>query len=577
MFKLFRYASPYRMQTVFVVVLMFLQAIAQLYLPTLMADIVNVGVVQGDTGYIWGTGALMLLVAAGGTLCNVYAGYLSSRIATGFGRIMRGNVFTHVERFSLQEFDKIGTASLITRTTNDITQVQQVLFMMLRMFLSAPLMIIGGIVMAVSRDPELSLVLVAVIPILAATIVLIAAKGVPLFRAMQTKLDRLNLVLRENLTGIRVIRAFNRTDQERERFHSANEDLTATAIKVTRIMSVMFPIMLFILNVTIIAIMWFGSVRVDHNDILVGDLMAFIQYASQILFSLTMVSMMFMMIPRASASATRIREVLHMEPSIADAAGTGATKAGAARTGVVFDRVTFSYPGAEQPAIRDISFRAEPGQMTAIIGGTGSGKSTIVNLLLRFYDIDSGSIRVGDTDIRSISQESLRAHIGYVPQKAVLFTGTVADNIRYGNEEASREEIERAAAVAQASEFIGEMKDSFDSVISQGGANLSGGQKQRLSIARALVRKPDIYVFDDSFSALDFKTDAKLRAALQEELRESTFLVVAQRVSTIMNADRIVVLEDGAVAGIGTHRELMQSCAVYREIVSSQLSEEEIA
>ncbi|WP_135547394.1 ABC transporter ATP-binding protein [Paenibacillus cymbidii] len=575
MFKLFRYAKPYRAWVAVVVVLMFAQAIGQLYLPTLMADIVDTGVVTGDTAFIWRTGALMLLVAAAGMLCNVFAGYFSSRIASGFGRIVRGEVFAHAERFSLQEFDRIGTASLITRTTNDITQVQQVLFMMLRMFLSAPLMIAGGIIMAVSKDAKLSLVLVAVIPILVGAIVLIASKGVPLFRAMQTKLDKLNLVLRENLTGIRVIRAFNRTERERVRFADANSDLTDTAIRVTRIMSVMFPVMLLILNLSIVAIMWFGSVRVDDNNIQVGDLMAFIQYASQILFSLTMVSMMFMMVPRASASAVRIHEVLGMKPVIADAAD--AVSGVKPQGNVEFKNVTFSYPGAEQPAVRDISFRANAGEMTAIIGGTGSGKSTIVNLLLRFYDVEKGSVLVDGTDVRRYTQENLRSRIGFVPQKAVLFTGTVMENIRFGNENASAQEVEAAAAVAQASEFIGELKEGFDSIIAQGGANLSGGQKQRMSIARALVRKPPIYVFDDSFSALDYKTDAKLRAALQEQVSDAALIVVAQRVSTIMNADRIVVLDEGAVAGIGTHKELMQSCSVYREIVSSQLSEEESA
>jgi len=575
MFKLFRYASPYRWMIAAVVLLMFLQTIGQLYLPTFMAEIVNIGIVNGDSGYIWRTGGIMLLIAAGGMLSNVYAGYLSAKIATGFGKIVRGKVFAHVERFSLQEFDKIGTASLITRTTNDITQVQQVFFMMMRMFLSAPLMIVGGIVMAVSKDAKLSLVLVAVIPILVGVIVLLAAKGIPLFRVMQGKLDRLNLVLRENLIGIRVVRAFNRTDHERERFGAANEDLTATAIRVTRIMSVMFPIMLLLLNLTFVAIMWFGSIRIDSGNMQVGDLIAFIQYASQILFSLTMVSMMFMMIPRASASAVRINEVLQTTPVIIDTPRelSNPTDRGSVR----FENVTFSYPGAEQPALRNISFRAEAGEVTAIIGGTGSGKSTLVNLLLRFYDTDSGSIHVDGSEVRELSQDKLRAKMGYVPQKASLFSGTVADNIRFGKELATQTEIEHAAKIAQAEEFIVEMKDGFDASISQGGTNLSGGQKQRLSIARALVRQPEIYVFDDSFSALDFKTDAKLRAALLAETTGAALIIVAQRVSTIMQADRIIVLDDGEIAGIGTHRELMQSSTIYREIVLSQLSEEESA
>lgn len=575
MIRLFRFLKPYRYWVVAIVALMFLQSIAQLYLPTLMADIVDIGVMHGDTAYIVTMGLVMLVVAAVGTLCNVTAGFLSSKTAAGFGKIVRGSVFGHVERFSLQEFDKFGTASMITRTTNDITQVQQVLFMLMRMFLSAPLMIVGGIVMAVSKDAKLSLVLVAVIPLLTGVIVFVASKGIPLFRSMQTKLDRLNLVLRENLTGIRVIRAFNRTERERSRFEDANEDLTRTAIKVTRIMSVIFPIMLLLLNISLVAIMWFGSIRIDLGFMQVGDLIAFTQYASQILFSLTMVSMMFMMIPRASASAVRINEVLNTSPSIIDPSAV--QKSAPSKGSVEFRNVTFSYPGAEQPAVRDVSFTAESGEVTAIIGGTGSGKSTLVNLLLRFYDVEGGSIRIGGTDVRELSQESLRGMVGYVPQKASLFSGTVADNIRFGNEAATPEQIEHAAEVAQAAEFISELKEGYESHVSQGGTNFSGGQKQRLSIARALVRNPAIYVFDDSFSALDFKTDAKLRAGLQAETSDTTMLIVAQRVSTIMNADRIVVLDDGEVAGIGTHRELLDSCGVYREIVMSQLSEEEIA
>ncbi|PYI55930.1 ABC transporter ATP-binding protein [Paenibacillus flagellatus] len=575
MFKLFRYLKPYRASVTVVVLLMFVQSIAQLYLPTLMADIVDIGVADGDTAYILGAGAVMLLVAAGGTLCNVVAGYLSAKSASGFGKIVRGRVFEHVETFSLQEFDTFGTASLITRTTNDITQVQQVLFMMMRMFLSAPLMIVGGIVMAVSKDATLSLVLVAVLPLLVAIIVLVAAKGIPLFTTMQKKLDRLNLVLRENLTGIRVIRAFNRTDHERERYGQANDDLTSTAIRATRIMSTLFPIMLLILNLSIVAIMWFGSIRINNMHMQVGDLIAFTQYAGQIMFSLMMVSMMFMMIPRASASAVRINEVLNTKPSIAET--PHAQKVDGAKGVVEFDDVTFSYPGAEQPAVSGVSFRASPGEVTAIIGGTGSGKSTIANLLLRFYDVESGAIRLDGTDIRDIGLESLRSMIGYVPQKAALFSGTVAGNIRFGNEAADGERIERAARTAQAHDFVAEMKDGFEAAVAQGGTNLSGGQKQRLSIARALARQPLIYVFDDSFSALDFKTDAKLREALRSETGEATVLIVAQRVSTIMNADRIVVLDEGRIAGIGTHRELLASCDVYREIVTSQLSEEEIA
>lgn len=576
MIKLFKYLKPFSVLIGIVLVLVFFQSLSDLYLPTLMADIVDTGIVHGDTPYIWRIGGFMLLIAALGTLCNIAASYCSSKIAAGFGKSLRSKVFSHVGNFSLQEFDKIGTASLITRTTNDITQVQQVIIMMLRMMVSAPMMCIGGIIMAVSKDATLSLVFVAIIPILALAIYLVASRGVPLFKAMQVKLDKLNLVQREGLTGIRVIRAFNRGDHEKARFNEANRDLTDTAIKVNKIMASMMPIMMLVLNFSSIAIIWFGGLRIDSGHMQVGNLMAFLQYAMQIMFSLIMVSMMFVMIPRASASAVRINEVLNMKPEIKDPAAP--KMAGDAMRGVVeFERVSFSYPGAENAALTEISFRTKPGEVTAIIGGTGSGKSTLLNLIPRFYDIDSGSIRVDGVDVREMPQENLREKIGYVPQKAVLFTGTVAENIRYGKDDATDEEVRRAAETAQATEFIAKLPDGFDSVIAQGGTNVSGGQKQRLSIARALVRRPEIYLFDDSFSALDFKTDAKLRVALKPETSDASVIIVAQRASSVMDADRIIVLDEGSIAGIGNHKELMSTCSVYREIVSSQLSEEEIA
>lgn len=575
MTKLFRFLKPYKIPVAAVLLLLFFQSLAELYLPTLMADIVDTGIVKGDTDYILRVGAFMLLVAAGSGLCVILASYLSAKIATGFGRDIRNKVFTQVEGYTLHEFDKMGTASLINRTTNDITQVQQVLVMILRFMISAPMMCIGGIIMAVSKDRTLSLVFVVSIPVLAASIFIIAGKGVPLFKAMQVKLDKLNLVLRENLTGIRVIRAFNRLDHEKKRFHEANSDLTATAIKVNKVMAAMMPVMMLVMNFTTIAIVWFGGIRIDHGDMQVGDMMAFLQYAMQIMFSLLMVSLIFVMIPRGQASAVRINEVLGITPKIKDPVQV--KNAEAKRGFVEFKDVTFSYPGAEQPALSNISFSTGPGEVTAIIGGTGSGKSTLISLIPRFYDIDRGSILVDGVDVREMTQEVLRAKIGFVPQMAVLFSGTVADNIRYGKEDATDEEVKHAAGIAQATEFISGMNDGFYSVIAQGGANVSGGQKQRLSIARALVRKPEIYIFDDSFSALDFKTDARLRAALKKETQESTVLIVAQRVSTVMDADRIIVLDDGQIAGIGSHRELLNSCKVYREIVSSQLSEEEIA
>jgi ATP-binding cassette subfamily B protein len=575
MIKLFRFLKPYRFSIAAVLVLIFFQALFELYLPTLMANIIDIGVVQGDTNYILRVGGLMLLVAAIGAVCTILAANLSSKTAMGFGKILRGKVFSRVEEFSLNEFNKIGTASLITRTTNDITQIQMLVMVMLRMMVTAPMMFIGGIIMAVSQDAALARIIIVIIPVIVVGVAIVMKKSTPLFKVMQEKLDRVNRVLREGLTGIRVIRAFDRIDYEKRRFNDANLDLTSTAIRVNRIMAGAMPLMMVAMNFMAIAVIWFGGIRVDQGSMQVGSLMAFIQYIMHIMFSLIMVSMMFVMIPRASASAVRINEVLDMAPEIKDAKEVKSD--GTGRGHVEFKDVTFSYPGAERPVIRDISFVSRPGEVTAVIGGTGSGKSTLVNLILRFYDIDSGSILINGVDIRDMSQEDLRSKIGFIPQKAVLFSGTVADNIRYGKENATLEEVEWAAEIAQAKEFVTDMKDGFDSMVAQGGTNLSGGQKQRLSIARALVRRPEIYIFDDSFSALDFKTDARLRAALKRETSESTVIIVAQRVSTVMDADRIIVLDNGEVAGMGSHKDLLKTCNVYREIVMSQLSEEELA
>ncbi|WP_238651274.1 ABC transporter ATP-binding protein [Paenibacillus piscarius] len=578
MIKLLKQLKPFRLAIAGVLILVFLQSMGDLYLPTLMSDIIDKGIVEGDQSYIWRIGGFMLLVAAGGVACSIIASYLSARVAAGFGKNTRSRMFNHVENFTLHEFDKVGTASLITRTTNDITQVQTVLTMMLRMMVGAPMMMIGGIIMAVSEDAKLSLIFVVVLPLLIGAIVLIGSKGLPLFKAIQIKLDKLNLVLREHLTGIRVIRSFNRIEHENRRFSAANRDLTDTAIKVNKIMAGLMPMMMIIMNFSMIAILYYGGIRIGDGNLQVGSLMAFIQYAMQIMFSLIMVSMMFVLIPRASASALRINEVLDMQPEIEDPAAPASAQGSNGMHGYVeFDNVSFSYPGAEQPALSGVSFSARPGEITAIIGGTGSGKSTLLNMIPRFYDAVEGAVRVNGVDVRQMTQEELRSKIGYVPQKAVLFTGTINENIRYGKEDATEEEIIHAAKVAQAYDFVSAMKDGFESPISQGGGNVSGGQKQRLSIARALVRKPEVYLFDDSFSALDFKTDAKLRAALKEETTESTVLIVAQRVSTVMDADRIIVLDEGQVVGMGTHRELLDHNEVYREIVSSQLSEEEIA
>ncbi|MGO4497020.1 ABC transporter ATP-binding protein [Paenibacillus sp. 2RAB27] len=574
MFKLFRFLKPYRVSVVVIITLMLLQSLAQLYLPTLLSDIVDVGVVKGDVSYILRFGAYMLLVAMGGMACVMVASYLLAKTATGFGRDLRRKLFSHVESFSLNEFDKLGTSSLITRTTNDIAQVQQLVVMM-RMFIGAPTMLIGGVIMATYKDTHLALVLIAVIPILVLVIVVIMRKGIPLFKTQQIKIDGINLALREHLTGIRVIRAFNRSNHEKLKFERASQDFTQTAIKVNTIMATMMPIMMLVFNLGMIVILWYGGIRIDNSQMQVGDLMAFIQYAMQIMFSMFMMTMIFMMIPRASASAVRINEVLAIESVVHNA--KNAVNLNEDQITVNFNHVTFSYPGAEQPAIQDISFSAKPGEVTAIIGGTGSGKTTLINLLLRFYDVESGSITLNEQPLPTIALESVREQIGYVPQKAVLFSGTVADNLRFGNELATEEELTRAATTAQAADFIGGMKDNFQSVLAQGGTNLSGGQKQRLAIGRALARKPNIYIFDDSFSALDFKTDAKLRAALKTETERATMIIVAQRVSTIMDANQIIVLDEGRIAGIGTHSELMKTCEVYQEIVASQLSEEESA
>jgi ATP-binding cassette subfamily B protein len=576
MLRLFRYLKPYWIPATAIIAVVFLQSLSDLYLPTLMSDIVNKGITNGDVPLIMNTGLEMLLVALGGSVCAVIASYLSAHCAMGMGAAVRDAIFTHVSKFSLHEFDKIGTPSLVTRTTNDVTQVQMVVLMMARMMIGAPIMMIGGIIMALSKDSGLAWVIVVVIPVLASVIITVAVKGFPLFRAIQKKIDRINLVLREGLTGIRVIRAFNRVDDEKARFDAANLDLMKVSIQVNRMFALLIPVMMFVMNMTTIMVIWFGSIRVDRGTSNVGNMMAFLQYAMQILFSLLMASFMFIMLPRAQASAVRINEVLDTVPEIVDPKTPVSPRSGS-KGYVEFRNVSFSYHGAEVPALNDISFSAKPGEVTAIIGSTGSGKSTLISLIPRFYDVDSGSILIDGVDVRHMSQEELRSKIGLVPQKAVLFSGSVAGNIRYGNEEATDEEVAKAAETAQATEFISEMKEGFDSVIAQGGTNVSGGQKQRLSIARALVRHPEIFLFDDSFSALDFKTDARLRAALKATTAESTVLIVGQRVATVMDADRIIVLDEGRIVGMGTHHELYASCEVYKEIVASQLSEEEIA
>lgn len=575
MIKLLFNLKPFTFVIFLILVFMTGQAMAELALPTLMADVVNNGMMKGNTQYILTYGGYMLIVALVSSVCSIVGSFFSARVALGLGKNLRNKVFTRIENYSLHEFDQLGTASLITRTTNDIVQIQSVLVMMLRFMIYSPIMCIGGIIMAVSRDQGLTVILLVAIPILIACMGILAYSVMPAFKSMQKKLDRLNMVLRENLTGIRVIRAFNKLTHEHERFKDANGDLTNTAIKINQTMSVMHPMLMLIMSMTTIAIVWFGGIRVTQSRMEIGDMMAFIQYAMMIMFSFVMVAVMFVMIPRAQASAERINEVLEMEPEIVDPE-EAKRLSGSISGHVEFKNVSFRYPGAEEPAISNISFETGPGEVTAIIGGTGSGKSTLVNMIPRFYDVSEGKILVNGVDVSELTQSELRSKIGFVPQTAVLFTGSISDNIRYGNKDATEEAVYHAAEVAQATSFIADMPEGFDAAIAQGGTNLSGGQKQRISIARALVRKPEIYIFDDSFSALDFKTDSMLRAALKKETGDSAVIIVAQRVSTVMDADRILVLDDGKLVGAGNHRDLMKNCQVYQEIVSSQLSEEEM-
>jgi ATP-binding cassette, subfamily B, multidrug efflux pump len=577
MLKLFRLIKPYRGYVALVLVLALAQSIGFLLLPRLMSDIVDKGIVRGDQRAILETGGLMLLMSIVATLCAIVGSYYSSKVATGFGRILRGAIFARAEHFSVHQFEHFSAASLVTRTTNDTTQVQQMLIMMLTMVITAPMMAIGGVILALSQDTQLAWVLVAVMPVMALIFGIIMRGAVPLSQAMQAKIDRLNLVLGEGLSGVRVIRAFDRGAHQRERFDQANLDLTNTAIAVNRLIAILLPALIVMLNLTSIAIIWVGSHRIDAGRMQVGAMIASLQYAMQILFAVFMVTAMFVMLPRASASAKRINEVLDKKPEIIDPPAPKRPQLAGKRGQVEFQNVTFQYPGAEEPALTGVSFTAHPGEMTAIIGGTGSGKSTLAGLIPRFYDVNEGRVLVDGVDVREMTQADLRSRIGFVPQRAVLFTGTVAANIRYGREDASDDEVRHAATVAQAIEFVDAMPEKFASPISQGGINLSGGQKQRLSIARAVVRRPDVYVFDDSFSALDFTTDARLRAALKDETANATVFVVAQRISTVIGADRIVVLDNGRVVGIGTHGELLEKSEIYREIVASQVSLEEVA
>jgi ATP-binding cassette subfamily B protein len=532
---------------------------------------------QLEINYILGAGGLMLLITLLSVVCAIAVGYLSARAAAGAARDIRKAVFEKVESFSSTEFDHFSTASLITRTTNDVTQIQMVIIMMMRMVFYAPIIAVGGIIRAIGKDSSMWWLIAVAVAMLLSLIGIVISLSLPKFKIMQNLVDRLNLVVRDSLAGMMVIRAFNMQPFETERFDKANQDLTGTTLFVSRVMATMFPSMMFIMSALTIAILWVGSHQVAEARMQVGDMMAFLQYAMQIVFSFLMMSFMFIILPRASVSAGRIAEVLEAKLSILDPAEP--RKFSAPFTGKVeFRDVSFRYPGAEEDVLRDISFTAQPGQTTALIGSTGSGKSTVVNLIPRFYDITAGSILIDGTDIRAVSQHDLRERIGYIPQKSMLFSGTIESNLRYADEQAGDDVIAQAVEDSQAAEFINSTPEGLRAEISQGGANVSGGQKQRLSIARALVKRTPIYIFDDSFSALDFKTDAALRRALRTRLKQgSTLFIVTQRVSTIRNAEQILVLDDGKLVGKGTHAELMADCETYREIALSQLSAEELS
>ncbi|GAA2094804.1 ABC transporter ATP-binding protein [Microlunatus panaciterrae] len=569
------YLAPYKGLLTGVIVLQLVGTMAALYLPTLNADIIDKGVATGDTGYIWQTGGFMLAVSLIQITCTIAAVYLGAKTAMAFGRDVRTSIFHRVLAFSARELNQFGAPSLITRNTNDVQQVQMLVLLTCTMLVAAPITMIGGIVMALRQDAGLSWLLLVAVPLLALCIGLIISRMGPQFRIMQKRIDVVNRVLREQITGIRVVRAFVREPYETDRFGRANQDLTDTATTVGRYMAAMFPIVMFIMNLSSVAVLWFGAHRVDAGQLQVGSLTAFLAYLIQILMAVMMATFMLVLAPRAAVCAERIQEVLQTESSVkpAEHPVTRLRTAGL----VEFDRVEFTYPGAEKPVLRDITFTARQGQTTAIIGSTGSGKTTLISLIPRLFDATGGSVRIDDVEARALDPDLLWSRIGLVPQKPYLFSGTVASNLRYGNPDATDEELWRALEIAQARDFVSEMPGQLEAPIAQGGTNVSGGQRQRLSIARALVKDPKIYVFDDSFSALDVATDARLRTALKAGTRDAAVIIVAQRVSTIAGADQIIVLEDGLVVGKGSHEELLRSCPTYIEIVDSQLSAEEAA
>ena len=570
-----QYLRPYRRQLLLIMIFQLAQTLATLYLPTLNADIIDNGIALDNQRYIWSTGGLMLAITVGQIVCAVVAVYYGAKVAMALGRDVRHGVFSQVQQFSDREVHHFGTPSLITRTTNDVQQVQMLAIMTFTLLVSAPIMCIGGIIMALNQDVRLSFVLVVAVPVLGVLVTLIISRMRPLFRLMQERIDNINRVLREQIAGVRVIRAFVRDPEERARFGVANSDLFDVSLGAGRLMALMFPAVMLVTNLSSIAVVWFGGHLIASGSMQLGSLVAYITYLLQILMSVMMATFMFMLVPRAEVSAERIMEVADTKASLAR---PGQPVAAVTAPGQLELRgVEFSYPGAEQPVLHDVDLIARPGEVTAVIGGTGSGKTTLISLVPRLMDATGGQVLVGGVDVRELAPAALSAAIGLVPQKPYLFSGTVASNLRYGNQQATDDELWQALEIAQARDFVERMPDGLNSKIAQGGTNVSGGQRQRLAIARALVHKPQIYLFDDAFSALDYATDARLRAALAREMADATLVIVAQRVATIRHADQIVVLDAGQVVAAGTHAELMRSSDTYREIVLSQLTEQEAA
>ena len=572
----FKFLKPYWSWVLLTIIFIAAQSFSDLFLPDLNAKIIDKGVMAGDIGQILYYGAIMLVVAILVGACTLGTTYFSTKASLAYGRDMRLALFTKVQSFSQSDLDKFGTPSLITRTTNDVNQIQQMMQMLLRTIITTPILLIGGIIMCLKQDVGLSAILLFIVPIISVFVYFTTTRSHPWFQKQQKQVDVLNQILREKLSGIRVIRAFVRADYEEKRYDDANRDMLRIAVHAQKLMNILMPVVTLIMNIATLAAYYFGAIRIDNGSLQIGALTAFVTYLMQILMSVMASSMMMNMIPRAMTSIGRIDAVLKQEPSIQDSDAQEGKTLGSFKS-LEFRDVTFCYPGSDRPVLEHVSFTTNPGETTAIIGSTGSGKTTLINLIPRIYDVSEGSVLINGMDVREVSQAELRSHLGVVPQKALLFDGTVASNLQYGKENATEEEMWHALEVAQGKDFVSEKPQQLEASISQGGSNVSGGQRQRLAIARAVIRRPDVYIFDDSFSALDFKTDARLRQALAKETREAAVLIVAQRVTTVMGADRIIVLDEGKVMGIGTHKELMETCQVYKEIVLSQLSEEEVA